>query len=94
MRDSASFTTSELASNLRADLDIMKNLSRYQATFAFLLGYYKADLDTLEQLFMYLVTLVRLRMSKNKNIFKNIDQAENLWEIRNKKQLSLIDLIS
>jgi len=37
---------------------------------------------------------MRLRMSKNKNIFKNIDQAENLGEIRNKKLLSLIDLFS
>jgi len=37
---------------------------------------------------------MRLRMSKNKNIFKNIDHAENLGEIRNKKLLSLIDLFS
>ena len=31
-------------------------------------------------------------MSKNKNIFKNIDQAENLGKIRNKKLLNLIDM--
>ena len=34
----------------------MKNLSKYLATFAFLLSHYKADLDTLEQLFRPLVT--------------------------------------
>ena len=56
MRKSASFITSELASNLRADLDIMKTLSKYVATFAFLLSHYEADLDTLEQLFRPLVT--------------------------------------
>ena len=35
---------------------------------------------------------MRLGMSKNKNIFKNIDQAENLGKIRNKKLLNLIDM--
>ena len=43
------FSTSALA--VRADLDILKHLYRYLAHFPCLSSYYKADLDTMEQLF-------------------------------------------